>query len=34
MPTAEDGKFLGGLIHDAEGLYWDTEHKIHIFNNI
>ncbi len=34
MPTAEDGVFLRGLIHDVEGLYWDTEHKVHIFNNI
>jgi len=34
MPTAEDGKLLRDLIHDSEGLYWDTEREILTFGNI
>ncbi|MDQ4064148.1 MAG: hypothetical protein M3122_09780 [Actinomycetota bacterium] len=34
MPTAEDGKLLRDLIHDADGLYWDTEREILTFGNI
>ncbi len=34
MPTAEDGKLLRDLIHDSEGLYWDTEREVLTFGNI
>ena len=28
MPTAEDGKLLRDLIHDAHSLYWDTQNEV------
>jgi hypothetical protein len=34
MPTAEDGKLLRDLIHDADTLYWDLEKEIIIFGKI
>ncbi len=34
MPTAEDGKLLRDLIHDADTLYWDTENEVIIFGKI
>jgi hypothetical protein len=34
MPTAEDGKLLRDLIHDAETLYWDTQNEVLIFGTI
>ena len=34
MPTAEDGKLLRDLIHDADTLYWDTEKEVLIFGKV
>jgi hypothetical protein len=34
MPTAEDGKLLRDLIHDAETLYWDTQNEVLVFGKI
>jgi hypothetical protein len=34
MPTAEDGKLLRDLIHDAGTLYWDTQNEVLIFGNV
>jgi hypothetical protein len=34
MPTAEDGKLLRDLIHDAGTLYWDTQNEVLIFRNV
>jgi hypothetical protein len=34
MPTAEDGKLLRDLIHDADTIYWDTEREVLIFGKI
>ncbi len=34
MPTAEDGKLLRDLIHDADTLYWDMENEVLIFGKI
>jgi hypothetical protein len=34
MPTAEDGKLLRDLIHDADTLYYDTEKGVLIFGKI
>ncbi len=34
QPTAEDGKLLRDLIHDADTLYWDTENEVLIFGKI
>ncbi len=34
MPTAEDGKLLRDLIHDAEALYWDLDKEVLIFGKI
>jgi hypothetical protein len=33
MPTAEDGKLLRDLIHDADTLYWDTQDEVLLFGN-
>ena len=34
MPTADDGKLLRDLIHDAEALYWDLDKEVLIFGKI
>ena len=34
MPTAEDGKLLRDLIHDADALYWDADKEVIIFGKI
>jgi hypothetical protein len=34
MPTAEDGKLLRDLIHDAGTLYWDTQNEVLVFGKI
>ncbi len=34
MPTAEDGKLLRVLIHDADTIYYDTEKGVLIFGKI
>ena len=34
MPTAEDGKLLRDLIHDADTLYWDTQNEVLVFGKI
>jgi hypothetical protein len=34
MPTAEDGKLLRDLIHDADALYWDTQNEVLLFGNV
>ena len=34
MPTAEDGKLLRDLIHDAHSLYWDTQNEVLVFGKI
>ncbi len=34
MPTAEDGKLLRDLIHDADTLYYDTEKGVLIFGKV
>ena len=34
MPTAEDGKLLRDLIHDADTLYWDLEKEVLIFGKV
>jgi hypothetical protein len=34
MPTADDAKVLGDLIHDADTLYWDTEKEVIIFGKV
>jgi hypothetical protein len=34
MPTADDAKVLGDLIHDAGTLYWDTEKEVIIFGKV
>ena len=34
MPTAEDGKLLRDLIHDADTIYYDTEKGVLIFGKI
>jgi hypothetical protein len=34
MPTAEDGKLLRDLIHDADTLYWDTQNEVLLFGNV
>ncbi len=34
MPTAEDGKLLRDLIHDADTLYWDLDKEVLIFGKI
>ena len=34
MPTAEDGKLLRDLIHDADTLYWDMENEVLVFGKI
>ena len=34
MPTAEDGKLLRDLIHDADTLYWDTQNQVLVFGKI
>ena len=34
MPTAEDGKLLRDLIHDADALYWDTQNEVLIFGTV
>ena len=34
MPTAEDGKLLRDLIHDADTLYWDLDNEVIIFGKI
>ena len=34
MPTAQDGKLLRDLIHDADALYWDMEKEVIIFGEV
>ena len=34
MPTAEDGKLLRDLIHDADTIYWDLDKEVLIFGKI
>lgn len=34
MPTAEDGKLLRDLIHDADTIYYDTEKGVLIFGKV
>ena len=34
MPTAEDGKLLRDLIHDAGTLYWDTQNEVLVFGKV
>ena len=34
MPTAEDGKLLRDLIHDADTIYWDLDKEVIIFGKI
>ena len=34
MPTAEDGKLLRDLIHDADTIYWDLDREVLIFGKI
>jgi len=34
MPTAEDGKLLRNLIHDANTIYWDLDKEVLIFGKI
>jgi hypothetical protein len=34
MPTAEDGKLLRDLIHDANTIYWDLDKEVLIFGKI
>jgi hypothetical protein len=34
MPTAEDGKLLRDLIHDADTIYYDTDKGVLIFGKI
>ena len=34
MPTAEDGKLLRNLIHDADTIYWDLDKEVLIFGKI
>jgi hypothetical protein len=34
MPTAEDGKLLRDLIHDADTLYWDTQNEVLVCGKI
>ncbi len=34
MPTAEDGKLLRDLIHDADTLYWDLDKEVIIFGKL
>src|SRR5918993_3642206 len=34
MPTAEDGKLLRDLIHDADTLYWDTQNEVLVFGTV
>jgi hypothetical protein len=34
MPTAEDGKLLRDLIHDADTIYWDLDKEVLVFGKI
>jgi hypothetical protein len=34
MPTADDGKLLRDLIHDADTIYWDLDKEVLIFGKI
>ncbi len=34
MPTAEDGKLLRDLIHDADTLYYDLDRGVVIFGKV
>ena len=34
MPTAQDGKLLRDLIHDADALYWDMDKEVIIFGEV